>query len=209
MISLFISTATKRLIISLIKNDEIIYNYNEYNDNTLSERIMPVLDDALNKSQIDINDIDNIYVVNGPGSFTGIRVGITIAKTLAWTLNKNIYTISSLELLSSTNVNTKYIAPLIDARRGYVFAGLYDNNLNNIISEQHILLDDFKELIKDYEYTYIAEDSFNFDVSPSKYDILKLINKHKNDDSLNPHVIIPNYLKLTEAEEKYNNDKKN
>ena len=144
MISLFISTATKRLIVSVIKDNNVVYNYNEYNDNTLSERIMPVIDEAFTKSNITANDIDKIYVVNGPGSFTGIRVGITIAKTIAWALNKEIYTISSLELLSSSNVDTKYIMPLIDARRGYVFTGLYDNELNLIKKECHVLLDEFK-----------------------------------------------------------------
>lgn len=207
MISFFISTATKRLLLSIIKDNELIYSYNEYNDNTLSERIMPVIDEAFNKTNITANDIDKIYVVNGPGSFTGIRVGITIAKTIAWALNKEIYTISSLELLSSTKVNTKYIVPLIDARRGFVFTALYDNELNLIIDESHILLDDFKNIISNYEVTYISEDDFSFDTINSEYDILKLLNKHKNDKSINPHAVNPNYLKLTEAEERLNNDK--
>jgi len=206
MISLFISTATKRLLVSIIKDNEVIYSFNEYNDNTLSERIMPVIDDAFNKSNITANDIDRIYVVNGPGSFTGIRVGITIAKTIAWVLKKEIFTISSLELLSSTKVDTKYIAPLIDARRGFVFAGLYDTELNSIIDESHILLDEFKTKISNYDVTYISEDEFSFDTVKSDYDVLKLINKHLNDKALNPHSVNPNYLKLTEAEEKLKND---
>ena len=206
MISLFISTATKRLLVSIIKDNEVIYSFNEYNDNTLSERIMPVIDDAFNKSNITANDIDRIYVVNGPGSFTGIRVGITIAKTIAWVLKKEIFTISSLELLSSTKVDTKYIAPLIDARRGFVYAGLYDTELNSIIDESHILLDEFKTKISNYDVTYISEDEFSFDTVKSDYDVLKLINKHLNDKALNPHSVNPNYLKLTEAEEKLKND---
>ena len=206
MISLFISTATKRLLLSIIKDNKVLYIYNEYNDNTLSERIMPVLDDALSKTNIVLDDIDNIYVVNGPGSFTGIRVGITIAKTIAWALKKKIYTISSLELLSSTNVDTKYIVPLIDARRGYVFTAMYDKDLNLVIDEQHTLLEEFKNVISSYDVTYISEDEFNFSVNPSSYDVLKLISKHSNDKDINPHAVNPNYLKLTEAEEKLNND---
>lgn len=205
MISLFISTATKRLILAIIKDNKIVYNYNEYNDNTLSERIMPVIDDAFTKSNITANNIDRIYVVNGPGSFTGIRVGITIAKTIAWSLKKEIYTISSLELLSSTKVNTNYLAPLIDARRGYVFAGLYDNELNLIKKENHVLLNDFKNEIKDYDVTYISEDEFDFAIK-SDYDLIKLLQKHINDKPQNPHAVNPNYLKLTEAEERLNND---
>lgn len=207
MISLFISTATKRLLLSVIKDNKIVFNYNEYNDNTLSERIMPVIDEAFKSSNITANDIDKIYVVNGPGSFTGIRVGITIAKTIAWALKKDIYTISSLEVLSSTKVDTPFIVPLIDARRGYVFTGLYDSNLNLVKEETHILLEDFKSQISSYDVTYISEDDFNFDVIPSDYDILKVINKHANDSALNPHAVNPNYLKLTEAEERLNNDK--
>ena len=72
-------------------------------------------------------------MVNGPGSFTGIRVGVSIDKVIAWGFNIPIIPVSSLELLATTNQEFKYSIPIIDARRGYVYAGVYDSENNNIL----------------------------------------------------------------------------
>jgi len=191
MTYLFIDTAASRLIISIVKNMEMIYYIEEKNDKTLSSRIMSIVDNAFKESNIKPNDIDTIFVVTGPGSFTGIRVGVTIAKTFGWSLNKKIIPLSELELMATINVDTDYIVPIIDARRGYVFGGVYNRNLNNIIPDTHILLADLKKQIPDNS-TIVEE---------GKVDILKIIDKYKDFEGINPHVLKSNYLKQTEAEE--------
>ena len=191
MTYLFIDTAANHLIISIVKNMEMIYYIEEENNKTLSSRIMPIIDKAFKEANTKPNDIDTIFVVTGPGSFTGIRVGVTIAKTMAWGLNKKIIPLSELELMATIHVDTDYIAPIIDARRGYVFGGVYDKELNNIIPDTHILLEDFKNQLPDN--TTI--------VSSGKCDILKIISKHENSEGVNSHALKPNYLKKTEAEE--------
>lgn len=208
MISFFISTATKKLIVAVFKDDNQLFYYNENNDNTLSERIMPIIDRAFSESKIKPNDIDSIYVVNGPGSFTGIRVGVTIAKVMAWTLRKRIVAISSLEMLASGSGNDNILIPLIDARRDYVYAGIYDSNLDLVSSERHMPLSELLTEVENKEVLFISEDEFPFEVSLPQYDIKKIIQKHKKDKSAIQHEVNPNYLKLTEAEEKYrkNND---
>ncbi len=201
MNSLFINTSTKKLLIAIIKDDKILFEYKDDNSNELSSKIFPIIDDAFKKSGLKPNDIDTIFVTNGPGSFTGIRIGLTIAKVMAWSLNIKVIPISSLELMASTKTS-KYVASLIDARRGYVFAGLYDNDLNAIIGDKYCLLNDFiNEINKDV--MFVSHDNFEFEVCDSDYDILKVINKHINDVGINPHKLNPNYLKLTEAEEKF------
>lgn len=199
---LFINTSTKKLVISIIVDNEIKFSYIDDNNNDLSSRIMPIIDEAFKKTNLKPEDIDTIFVTNGPGSFTGIRIGLTIAKVMAWGLKIKVVPISSLELMASIDTDKDYIAPLIDARRDYVFAGLYDKNLNSIIEDKHILLDEFKSLVKDKDLVYVSHDEFDFDVVNSSYDIIKVINKHVNDEGVNPHTLNPNYLKLTEAEEK-------
>ena len=161
----------------------------------MSSKIMPIIDKGFKNINKDINDIDKIFVINGPGSFTGIRIGVTIAKTIAWSLKKDIVTISSLELMATTNVDTKYIVPIIDARRGNVFAGIYDKELNIIKEDKMVNLENLKKSI-DSNYTIVSYDLNNVNI-----DVLKIVNKHKNDLSINPHSVNPNYLKLTEAEE--------
>ena len=202
MKSLFINTSTKKLVIAIIVDNEIKYIYNDDKSNELSGKIMPIIDEAFTKANLKPTDIDTLFVTNGPGSFTGIRIGLTIAKVMAWSLKIRVIPISSLELMASMGSDTQYIAPLIDARRDYVFAGLYDNELNSIIDDRHVLLDDFKNEVNNKDVTFVSHDDLGY--IDSKYDLLKVINKHRHDEGVNPHELNPNYLKLTEAEEKFN-----
>ena len=194
MTYLFIDTANS-FIISIIKDDKIIYYKTDISNSDTSSKVMPIIDEAFKSVNLTINDIDKIFVVNGPGSFTGIRVGVTIAKTISYCLNKPLISLSELELLATSRTNTDYIVPIIDARRGYVFGAIYDKNLNVYLEDSHILLDDLKlKLPSSYEFI----DNCN------NIDLIKLINKHKDDEPINPHELKPNYLKKTEAEEKLN-----
>lgn len=204
MRSLFINTSTRNTVVSIVVNDEIKYLYKNDDIKDLAVDLMPIIDEAFKKINMKPNDIDTLFVTNGPGSFTGIRIGLTVAKIMAWGLKIKVVPISSLELMASTKTNKKYIAPLIDARRNYVFAGLYDGKLNSIISDSYVLLDEFKKEISDKDIYYVSDDNFDFEVNESEYDILKIIDKHRNDDGINPHMLNPNYLKNTEAEEKFN-----
>ena len=199
---LFINTSNKTLTVAILEDSNTLYEYKSENSNELSSKIMPIIDEAFKASSFKPSDIDTIFVTNGPGSFTGIRIGLTIAKVMAWSLHIKVVPISSLEYMASLNSEHDFVAPLIDARRGFVFTGLYDKNLNSIIEDRHILLDEFKKLISDKDVFFVSDDEFEFDVHKSDYNLVKLIEKHKNDEGINPHKLNPNYLKLTEAEEK-------
>ncbi|NLL44527.1 MAG: tRNA (adenosine(37)-N6)-threonylcarbamoyltransferase complex dimerization subunit type 1 TsaB [Mollicutes bacterium] len=204
MISLFIDTSSKNIIVAVIKNKDILSLIMEANDNTLSERIFPLLIKAMNEANKDIKAIEKVYVVNGPGSFTGVRVGVTIAKTIAWSLNIPLIPISSLEVLASTQYDSDYLIPYIDARRGYVYAGIYDNNLNNIVEDQHIELSEIiNKMPKKGKFCFVGYDKIetNLNIIDPQINLLRIINKHYNDVGVNPHTLVPNYLKLTEAEE--------
>lgn len=205
MKSLLIDTTTSNIIVSIIGDNNILFECKERIISDMSSKILPIISNGLNSINLKLKDIDKIFVANGPGSFTGIRVGVTVAKTIAWALKKEIVPISSLELMATTPTNKKYLVPMIDARRGNVFAGIYDKNLN-IIKEDKLI--NLNELSKDLnnEYEFISYDNINLNniVIPN-VDVLKIINKHINDIGINPHNINPNYLKLTEAEEKLGN----
>lgn len=205
MRSLLIDTTTSNIIVSIIENNNILFEYKETIISDMSSKILPIISNGLNSINLELKDIDKIFVSNGPGSFTGIRVGVTVAKTIAWALKKDIVPISSLELMATTNTNKKYLVPMIDARRGNVFAGIYDKNLDVIKKDKLINLNEFVENLNN-EYEFISYDNINLNniVTPN-VDVLKIINKHINDIGINPHNINPNYLKLTEAEEKLGN----
>lgn len=192
---LFLDTATTNLVVAIVINNEVRYLKQEFCKQTMSEKLMPVIDEAFNISNIHINEIDKIFVTNGPGSFTGIRIGLTFAKTLAWTLNIPVVPISSLEVMASKNASMS----LIDARRGYVFAGGYDDNLNVIYDDKYIKFDEIKTNLP-----FVCYDNLNINTNIPEIDVLKVIKKHENEKGVNPHSLNPLYLKQTEAEEKLN-----
>lgn len=203
MISLLIDTCTKNVCIALFKDktlmDKVVYS----NQIDLSSNFMVLINNIFSKNNVKIEDVDKFFASVGPGSFTGIRIGVTCAKVMAWALKKDVIPFSSLELLASVDSNNDYIVPLIDARRGYVFAGIYDNHLNCIMNDAYIKLDDLLEKIEnDKSTTYVSLDNFDLETILPEYNVNRIIEKHFNDTPINPHSLNPNYLKKTEAEEK-------
>lgn len=207
MTVLYIDTCSSRLNLGIVKDSQLIDEIDEELGKELSSSALYSLEKMLNKNKIEIDMIDKIIVVNGPGSFTGIRIGVTIAKTLAWSKNIPIATISSLEafFFSFFNYKTKYLIPVIDARRGYVYASVFDlENKKTILKEQYIELRKVIEISKGLDdYIFISNDSL--DLKPLEFykpDILEIIKNSINRENLDPHLIDANYLKITEAEEK-------
>jgi tRNA threonylcarbamoyl adenosine modification protein YeaZ len=194
--TLFIDTSHYKRACAVIIDNKIVSIKDEKNDNNLAEVMLNNIIEVLEAANIILTELDNIMVVTGPGSFTGVRVGVTIAKTMGYTKNIKVIPISSLEVMAS---GTESIA-LIDARRGYVYAGGYDNKLNNFFKDQYISLEEVTNKYKDKHFVSYTQFD-NIDINKPIIDILKIVNKHINDEGVNPHSLNPNYLKLTEAEE--------
>lgn len=202
--NLFIDTANTDLVIAVTTNDEIIYLSDETNDTNLSIKLVPAIELALNTAKITANDIDVIYIVDGPGSFTGTRMGVAVAKTYAWALKKKIIPISELEVMASTPFIGDYIMPLIDARHKAVYGALYDHNGQVVISGKYTPLEALLEALPSKKTIVIAsKDKFElqYPVIEPKKDIMAIIRRHMHDAGINPHQLNPNYLKRTEAEE--------
>ena len=196
MISLFVDTALSYIRIALFRDEELIDFINEKCDKNMSSLFDIRVRDIFSRNNLDYKDVDKIYTVTGPGSFTGIRVGMTFSKVLAFSLNKKITPISELQVLASSCGG----AALIDARRGYVYAGVYDSNLDVVVPDKYVLLDDFLNSVNDV--LFISHDSFeHINVVEPSIDFLKIILKNKNVPGIDHQVLTPNYLKLTEAEE--------
>lgn len=200
MISLFVDTALSFIRIALFKDDKIVDLINEKCEKNMSSIFDIRVKDLFKRNNLELNQVDRIYTVTGPGSFTGIRVGMTFSKVLAFSLNKKITPISELQVLASSNSSSNFIAPLIDARRGYVYAGVYDSNLDVVYSDRYILLDDFLNCFSDV--LFVGYDCFDqIKLIEPDIDFEKIILKNKNSIQVDHHVLVPNYLKLTEAEE--------
>lgn len=200
---LYIDTSSSYLYTAIVENNKVISSISEEYGHSLSEVALPKIVSMFTNNNLFPKDIDKIIVVSGPGSFTGIRIGITIAKVYAWSLNIPITTITSLEAMAVSSDNSKIHVPIINARRGYVYAAIFDDEQISL-PPQHIK---YSELIHQLErldnYEFISNDEFDFDIITCPYipNYLKIVNKYKDKNNFNPHSVNPEYLKLTEAEE--------
>lgn len=129
-----IETATKNCSVSIAKSGKIIA-VKELNDNKLShaEKLHTFIDEAIRKSAINIDELDAVAVSKGPGSYTGLRIGVSAAKGLCFALNKPLISIETLHsLATSLVIKEGYIAPMIDARRMEVYTTIYSKNYEKL-----------------------------------------------------------------------------
>lgn len=207
---LYIDTTTSYLYTGIVVDGKLIAEIKKEFGKDLSRQALSKISDMIKQAKLEPTDIDKIMVVNGPGSFTGIRVGVTIAKTFAYTLKKEVITLLSLEAMAISNKNEKvFKVPIIDARRGYIYGAIYNQENIPVLKPQYISLEALKSatnhLLEDFEY--ISNQEFT-DLKVESYNpnIEKIVNTLISREGTNPHAVNPVYLKQTEAEEKQNTE---
>ena len=139
MATLVIDTTFGLCTASVVDSNKNCYISNNSLDQKQSESIVKVVKRSLEKSQLDINNIENLIVTNGPGNFTSIRVGVSFALGIAKGISAPLYSLSSLEFLSffdeSTKFSDKKFITLIPSRGNEFFLQVFDNlgkNLSDI-----------------------------------------------------------------------------
>jgi len=181
MYTLFIDTHDKDVVIVLYK-DGIVFNSKIINTNSKHSQVtLPTIRDILNESNISVNDLNEILVVNGPGSFTGERIAVTISKTIAYALNIPIKTIDSLSIMA-VNVDGEKV--VVNEDKNGAFVGYFDKDNN--------LLDEIKYLSKS---AYEEVKSSNKIITSVDIDYNKVYEYSKKIKSLNPHDVKPLYAK--------------
>ncbi len=152
MIWLGIDTANTPLSVALVKDGEIIVEENTGLAINHSLRAMPAVEELMKKAGIVPAQIDAIAVSEGPGSYTGVRIGVTIAKTLAWTLDKPLVGISSLKVLAANVLFFPgLICPVFDARRDNVYGAVYrydGEELVTVYEDGHYSLDELLSFLE-------------------------------------------------------------
>jgi tRNA threonylcarbamoyladenosine biosynthesis protein TsaB len=135
---LSIDTSNYALGVAIIDGDQVIGEYITNLKKNHSVRVMPAIERLMSDCDIKPADLSKIVVAKGPGSYTGVRIGVTIAKTLAWTLNIPLVGVSSLEVLAATvgRYFNGVVSPLFDARRGQIYTGLYQFRNKEIVTVQ-------------------------------------------------------------------------
>jgi tRNA threonylcarbamoyladenosine biosynthesis protein TsaB len=195
---LIIDTATKYIFLSLVIDGVEKQHFYEVGINNHSVTIIPYLQKMLENEKIKLQEIDEIIVGVGPGSYTGVRIGVTVAKMIAYLNNLSLYKVSSLALMASSS-NKPYVLAFIDARRGNAFMGLYANSDKKLIMVKDDCLQNIEKFKTSLEIDFEV-------VEEGKPDVNKILKSNiliKVDDL---HSLTPNYLQVTEAERNLRNE---
>lgn len=203
MTTLFIDTSSSYLNVAIIK-DNVVYEKKLEYINEHSKYAMSTIELLFTENNIKPKDIDTIMVVNGPGSFTGLRIGVTIAKTYSWSFNLKLIPISTLKAYALSYSNYNYYVSVIDARRNFVYASIYNSNYDELLKETYISINDLYEKIKDLKNIKLIGNINIKDINHTipNLNIKNIYDYYKDEMGVNPHSLVPNYLKKVEAEEK-------
>ena len=184
MLSLLLDSANKELLVALYKGDKKIDEIRYEAWQRQSELMIPELDKILKRNEIDPKTIDEIVVTQGPGSYTGVRIALTIAKIYALSLNIPCYAISSLGVLKDEN---KTSICLINARSNRSYFGVYEAN-GNVLIEDKVLPNkevlDYIEEHKDFaicgDVTYLGLENQESDIAKNMMSLKNESNKVQN-----------------------------
>ncbi len=139
--------------VAYIKEGKFVGEYYICDKLTHSQTIMPMLEHMKKILDIDLDTVDAVAVTSGPGSFTGLRIGVTAAKSLALALKVPIIGVPTLDVIARNITYTNnLICPIMDARRNQVYTSLYkwnEGNLERLMSHDACDMDEYLELLKD------------------------------------------------------------
>lgn len=222
MKNLAVDTSSKICAVAILEDNNKIDEISLDNGKTHSENLMPILKEVLERNKLKLSDFNLISVSVGPGSFTGIRIGIASIKPLAEVYNLPVASVTSLESLARNveNVDSDTtIISLIDARNNQVYAGVFDNDYN--LKEEEIA-EDIEVVLKKVEKfskivfvgdgavlhkDLISERLVNNEIKFTDNNEQSAVNtgkigykKYLNKDLKNADTILPIYLRKSQAE---------
>ncbi|OIJ16226.1 tRNA (adenosine(37)-N6)-threonylcarbamoyltransferase complex dimerization subunit type 1 TsaB [Anaerobacillus arseniciselenatis] len=222
MKALAIDTSTFVMGVSVVDGDQVLGEVITNLKKNHSIRLMPAIDELMKDTGVRPNQLERIIVAHGPGSYTGVRIGVTTAKTLAYSLGIPLVGVSSIEVLAQNGrFFNGVISPIFDARRGQVYTGLYgdmNGEFTNIARDQICLVTDWaSHLNSQYENVLFLGNDISIhkeiiieklgdkvqfgqisDHNPRPSELARVgIAKEPTKDV---HSFTPNYIRLAEAE---------
>lgn len=214
---LAIDTASKICSVAILEKEELVDEINLDNGCTHSENLMPILAEILTKNQLKLTDIDLISCCTGPGSFTGIRIGVATVKALAEVNHLPVASVTSLETLAKIDGSSAKKIALIDARNNQVYSGIFDENcqaLDEFLADDiHHVIEQFKKeenvvfmgdgaiLHKDLILQNMPTAKFcDLNEQRAKFGGMIAYQKYLKNDVKNADTIVPTYLRKSQAE---------
>lgn len=217
-------TSSDTMTIALFNEGVVLGEYTTNLKKNHSVRLLPAIAALMEECAVKPTDIEKIAVAKGPGSYTGLRIGVTVAKTMAWDAGIPIVGISSLALLAENGLYFPgKVVALMDARRMNVYAGVYrasDGVMKNVVADSHIALTDLLEQLTAENEAILFVGTLTEQIRLTVTEVLReravfsqadytyarassLVKLAENLDGEPADNFVPDYLKLAEAESKW------
>lgn len=222
---LAIDTSNQVMSVALMEDARLIVEHLVNVKRNHSVQLMPAIESIMKEADWKAEDLTRIVVAKGPGSYTGVRIGVTVAKTLAFSLDIELTGVSSLEVLAANGaqIPDSYCVPIVDARRGNIYTGLYqykNNELLQVETDTHISALEWsrylsrlkgpiqllgEDRLKHMEIfkTHCGEQLIELPSSQHYARGSVLAERGRSIEPQNIHTFEPDYLKLAEAEQNW------
>ena len=202
-------TSSTALSVALLEDENLVAESTVTVKKNHSISLMPTIDFLVAQAGWQPADLERIVVAQGPGSYTGLRVAVATAKTLAYALGIDLVGVSSLQALTADGI----VIPIMDARRNNVYVGFYENG-QAIVSDHHAAFADVLEQAKAYEkVTFVGEVANFVDQIKENLPNATVLSSLPSAQligrlglylpSVDVDAFVPHYLKRVEAEENW------
>lgn len=165
---LSIESASVTASCALAEDDNILGEYTLRHKKTHSEKLMPLIENLMQELELKMNDIDVIAISEGPGSYTGLRIGAALAKSLAFAADVKIVSVPTLKSLAANVFSLdKLIVPIMDAKVGRIYTGIYkweNGELIEVLEQFPCNIEDLIEILNNYKEPIIfnGDGSINY-----------------------------------------------
>lgn len=215
-------SSAKAASVALMEDGVLLGESFQHSGKTHSATLMPMAEQLLRDCEIKPGDIDCVAVAKGPGSFTGVRIGVAAAKGLAWAAEKPICGVSTLEAMAMQMAHVKgLICPVMDARRQQVYNALFESdgkNLKRITEDRAVSLEELKKELETCEksiflvgdgsklcYNTLEQYLPNLIYPPKHLEMQRaagvaMVAEAMAGEMTSAQALVPNYLRLSQAE---------
>lgn len=222
---LALETSAKSVSVAVLEDGKVLGSAYQNTGLTHSRTLMPLLDGMLTNSELSLNDMDIIAVAAGPGSFTGLRIGVSAAKGLAWAQSLPCCGVSTLEAMAQNvrHMEEYTVICAMDARRNQVYNAVFhvkNGDLVRMAPDRAIALEELAAEIKNDEnakiivgdgahlcYTYLSEQGISCRMAPPALVMQNAVGVAQvafemasRGETVDAHVLVPVYLRLSQAE---------
>ena len=195
---LVIDSASKYLFVALYEDLQCLGKYYKSGNNDHSTKLMIEIERVFKMNETKVADLDEIIIGIGPGSYTGLRIGVVIAKMFGWNNDIKVKSISSLAMIASSYTGSELIISEIDARRGNSFIGVYKNDGEALVLAKNEILTNLEDFMNSLKESYVL-------LSKGEINLEKILKSNLLTEVEDIHSLNPNYLRITEAERNLNN----